>query len=182
MSRIGTEPFQKHEEYKVRVEKERGAGKCAKGELSYEFNLDLAVTQEDGAVVVSRPSDGRVHRSLHGLTRTLIANMVTGVSLGFTKSLSIVGVGYRAHWEGNSLVLQVGFSHRVEISPPPGISITVEGNNRINVEGIDKQQVGEIAARIRAVRPPDRYKGKGIRYLGEEVRLKPGKRAATTAM
>ena len=182
MSRIGRKPIPIPSDVEVKIEKERVAVKGPKGELSYDFHRDLSVAQEDGSVVVSRPSDGRVHRSLHGLTRTLIANMVTGVSQGFTKSLSIVGVGYRAQWEGNSLVLQVGFSHRVEISPPPGISITVEGTNQINVEGIDKQQVGQMAARIRAVRPPDRYKGKGIRYLGEEVRLKPGKRAATTAM
>ncbi|MEE9248358.1 MAG: 50S ribosomal protein L6 [Dehalococcoidia bacterium] len=182
MSRIGRKPIPIPSDVEVKIEKDRVLVKGPKGELFYDFNPNLSVSQEDGFVVVSRPGDGRVYRSLHGLTRTLIANMVTGVTQGFTKSLGIVGVGYRAQWEGNSLVLQVGFSHRVEISPPPGISITVEGNNRINVEGIDKQQVGQIAAEIRAVRPPDRYKGKGIRYLGEEVRLKPGKRAVTTAL
>ncbi len=155
--------------------------KGPKGELSSTIHADITASLDNGTVVVTRPSDERAHRSLHGLTRTLLANMVTGVSQGFRKTLTIVGVGYRAQMEDSNLVLQVGFSHRVELTPPEGISITVEGNNRIHVEGIDKQKVGQVAANIRTVRPPDRYKGKGVRYENELVRIKPGKRAIKTA-
>jgi len=126
-------------------------------------------------LIVTRPSDSKIHRSLHGLTRSLLANMVTGVSEGFEKVLEINGVGYRAQQSGNKLLLQVGYSNTVEFSPPPGISVSVEGTNRIRVAGIDKEAIGEAAARIRAIRPPDSYKGKGIKYFGEKLRLKPGK-------
>ena len=180
MSRIGRQPIPVPSDIQVQIEGNQVTVKGPKGELSGAFHPDLTTSLEEGSLVVSRPSDGRMHRSLHGLTRTLLANMVAGVGQGFTKSLAVVGVGYRAQMENDTLVLQVGFSHRVEIKPPPGITITVEGNNRINVEGIDKQQVGQVAAHIRAVRPPDRYKGKGVRYVDEVVRLKPGKRAAKT--
>lgn len=151
-----------------------------RGELSYTHHPDLTVSREDGRLLVTRPTDQREHRSLHGLTRTLIANMVQGVSEGFTKGLMLVGVGYRAQMEGDKLALQVGFSHRVEIAPPEGITLSVEGNDRIFVSGINKEQVGQVAAKIRRIRPPDAYKGKGIRYVNEQVRLKPGKRAATS--
>ncbi len=131
--------------------------------------------------MVSRPSDSRVHRSLHGLTRSLLANMVEGVTSGFEKNLEIVGVGYRAEKAGDGLVIRVGFSHTVEVSPLPGVSLAVEGVNRIRVMGIDKETVGEMAAEIRAIRPPDAYKGKGIRYAGETVHLKPGKAGKVTS-
>ena len=124
---------------------------------------------------MSRPDDSKEHRSLHGLTRSLLANMVQGVSGGFEKTLEIVGVGYRAEKTEDKLVLRVGFSHQVEVTPLPGVSLEVEGNNRIKVSGINKEVVGEMAAEIRAIRPPDAYKGKGIRYAGEVVRLKAGK-------
>jgi len=136
----------------------------------------MSISKEDGRVIVSRPTDNRIHRSLHGLTRTLIANMVVGVSEGYAKRLEIVGVGYRAGMQGNDLVLQVGYSHPVVITPPEGITITVErGARNITVEGIDKELVGDVAAKIRAVRKPEPYKGKGIRYQGEWVRRKAGK-------
>jgi len=124
---------------------------------------------------VTRPSENKKHRAYHGLTRSLLANMVEGVSKGFEKTLEIVGVGYRAEKVGEKLVLRIGFSHTVEVTPLPGITLAVEGNNRIKVSGINKEDVGEMAAEIRAIRPPDVYKGKGIRYAGEIVHLKPGK-------
>jgi len=146
-----------------------------KGELHRQFSPDMSITLEDDNLTVSRPSDNRVHRSVHGLTRSLLANMVEGVSQGFEKELEIVGVGYRAEKTGDKLVIRIGFSHTVEVTPIPGVSLNVEGNNRIKVTGIDREIVGEMAARIRAIRPPDVYKGKGIRYAGETVRLKAGK-------
>ena len=148
-----------------------------KGELQRCFNPDMSIALDDDNLVVSRPSDGRIHRSLHGLTRSLLANMVEGVHKGFEKELEIVGVGYRAEKTGGKLVIRIGFSHTVEVSPLPGVSLDVEAANRIKVSGIDKEAVGEMAARIRAIRPPDIYKGKGIRYSGETVRLKAGKAA-----
>jgi len=146
-----------------------------KGELSRTLNPEIAITLNDNTLTVSRPSDNKVHRSLHGLTRSLLANMVTGVSSGFEKNLEIVGVGYRAEKSGDNLTLRVGHSHPVEVTPLPGVSLATEGTTRIKVTGINKEAVGEMAARIRKIRPPDAYKGKGIRYAGEVVRLKPGK-------
>ena len=146
-----------------------------KGELRRHFNPDMTITLSNNSLIVSRPSDNRVHRSLHGLTRSLLANMVEGVSSGFERSLEIVGVGYRAQKADDKLIIRVGYSHPVEVSPLPGVSLAVEGANRIKVTGIDKEVVGEMAAKIRAIRPPDTYKGKGIRYAGELVRLKAGK-------
>ena len=146
-----------------------------KGELNRSFIPDMSITLQDNTSTVSRPSDSQEHRSQHGLTRTLLANMVEGVSKGFDRHLEIVGVGYRAELSGDKLVLRVGYSHVVEISPLPGVALAVEGANRIKVSGINKEVVGEMAAEIRAVRPPDAYKGKGIRYAGEVVHLKPGK-------
>ena len=146
-----------------------------KGELRRRFHPDMSITLDNNTLTVSRPSDNRVHRSLHGLTRSLLASMVEGVTKGFEKVLEIVGVGYRAEKAGDKLVIRIGFSHLVEVSPLPGVSLDVEGSNRIKVTGINKEVVGEMAARIRAIRPPDVYKGKGIRYAGESVRLKAGK-------
>jgi len=153
-----------------------------KGELCRRFNPDMSITINNNSLIVSRPSDSRVHRSLHGLTRSLLANMVEGVTNGFEKSLEIVGVGYRVEKAGDGLVIRVGFSHPVEVLPLPGISLAVEGANRIKVMGIDRETVGEMAAEIRAIRPPDAYKGKGIRYAGELVHLKAGKAGKAIGM
>ena len=146
-----------------------------KGELRRCVSPDMAITLSDNILTVSRPSDSKEHRSRHGLTRSLLANMVEGVSRGFEKNLEIVGVGYRVEKKGDNLVFRIGFSHPVEVPPLAGVSLDTEATNRIKVSGIDKEVVGEMAAEIRAIRPPDAYKGKGIRYAGEQVRLKPGK-------
>ncbi len=175
MSRIGRMPITVPPGVTVSIEKDKVAVTGPKGELSRSFNPDIAITQQGNSLTLSRPSDSKEHRSFHGLTRSLLANMVMGVSSGFEKNLEIVGVGYRAEKAGDKLIVRVGYSHPVEISPLPGVSLAAEGTNRIKVTGIDKEAVGEMAARIRRIRPPDVYKGKGIRYAGEQVRLKPGK-------
>jgi len=149
------------------------------GELSRLFSPDISITLDNNTLSVSRPSDSKRHRSLHGLTRTLLANMVKGVNQGFEKNLEIIGVGYRAEKTDDKLVLRIGYSHLVEVSPLPGVSLVVEKANIIKVSGIDKEKVGQMAAEIRAIRPPDAYKGKGIRYAGEVVRLKAGKAGKT---
>jgi len=149
--------------------------KGPKGDLCRRFNPGMSITLQDSNLIVSRPSDSKVHRSLHGLTRSLLASMVEGVTKGFEKSLEIVGAGYRAEKAGDKLVIRVGYSHQVEVSPLPGVSLALEGATRIKVTGISKEMVGEIAAEIRAIRPPDAYKGKGIRYANELVHLKAGK-------
>ena len=146
-----------------------------RGQLSRSLSPDMSFDLSGDTLTVSRPSDSNEHRSRHGLTRSLLANMVEGVSRGFEKNLEIVGVGYRAEKKGDNLVFRIGYSHPVEVVPLPGVSLDVEAANRIKVSGIDKEAVGEMAAEIRAIRPPDSYKGKGIRYAGERVRLKPGK-------
>ncbi|HEY83450.1 MAG TPA: 50S ribosomal protein L6 [Dehalococcoidia bacterium] len=174
MSRIGRMPIPLPPGVTVNIEKGRVTVTGPKGELSRPISPDMQIVQQDNTLIVSRPSDSKEHRSQHGLTRSLLANMVTGVSSGFDKYLEIVGVGYRAEKSGDKLVLRVGHSHPVEVSPIPGVTLAVEGN-RIKVSGIDKEAVGEMAARIRKIRPPDAYKGKGIRYAGEVVHLKPGK-------
>ncbi len=168
-------PIPVPEGVKVSIETDLVTVTGPKGELHRRFNPDMAITLDNGRLVVSRPGDGKTHRSLHGLTRSLLANMVEGVTKGFAKSLEMVGGGYRVEKVGDKLVLRIGFSQSVEVSPLPGVSLDVEGGNRIRVSGIDKEIVGEMAAEIRAIRPPDAYKGKGIRYLGELVRLKAGK-------
>jgi len=160
---------------KVDIKQDEVAITGPKGELHRHLSPDMTITLQDNSLVVSRPSDSKVHRSLHGLTRSLLANMVEGVTNGFEKNLEIVGVGYRAEKVQDKLVIRVGYSHPVEVLPLPGVSLDVEGTNRIKVTGIDKEVVGEMAARIRAIRPPDAYKGKGIRYAGELVHLKAGK-------
>ena len=176
MSRIGRRPIPVPGNVEVVI----GDGNAVrvagpKGELSATFERDLSIERQNGELLVGRPNDDRQHRSLHGLTRTLLANMVTGVTDGFRKDLEITGVGYRAAMDGKDLVLTVGYSHPVRMTPPPGVSYAVEAQTRIAVLGIDKQVVGEEAARIRRVRPPEPYKGKGIRYAGEYVRRKAGK-------
>lgn len=159
----------------VNIEKNKVTVTGPKGKLSSSFHPDMSVALQDNSLNVSRPSDSKTHRSLHGLTRSLLANMVEGVTKGFEKELEIVGIGFRVEKVGDKLVLRIGRSHPVEVSPLPGISLATEGTNRIKVTGINKATVGEMAAEIRAMRPPDGYKGKGIRYARELVRLKPGK-------
>jgi len=175
MSRIGRMPITVPQGVKVNIERDEVIVTGPKGGLSRRFNTAMSITLQNNSLVVSRPTDSRIHRSLHGLTRSLLANMVEGVTKGFEKTLEIVGVGYRAEKAGNKLIIRAGYSHPVEVSPPPGVTLDVERANRIKVSGIDKEAVGEIAAKIRAIRPPDAYKGKGIRYAGEIVHLKPGK-------
>lgn len=175
MSRIGRMPVTVPAGVEVKVEDGIVTVKGPKGELTQHINKDMQIGMEDGVLTVSRPSDDKVHKSMHGLTRKLIANMVEGVTNGFTKNLEIVGVGYRASKEGDKLVLNVGYSHPVEIVDPEGITTAVEGTTKISVSGIDIQKVGEHAANIKKVRKPEPYKGKGIRYAGEYIRIKEGK-------
>ncbi len=175
MSRVGRLPIPVPEGTEVNITGTEVTVKGPKGELSRRFHPDMSIDIKEKSLVVSRPKDDRTHRALHGLTRSLIANMVEGVTTGFEKSLEVVGIGYRAQQVDDKLVLRVGYTHLVEISPKSGVSLIVEGPNRIRVVGINKESVGQAAADIRAVRPPDSYKGKGIRYVGEVVRLKAGK-------
>jgi large subunit ribosomal protein L6 len=177
MSRIGRQPIPVPSGVEVAVEPELVRVKGPKGELQERISRDIAVAQEDGRLVVTRPSDRRDHRALHGLTRTLVANMVQGVTEGFEKRLQIQGVGYRAALRGKDIELSVGYSHPVTVEAPAGIEFEVPQPTQIVVRGASKQAVGEIAARIRKVRPPEPYKGKGIRYEGEYVARKVGKRA-----
>lgn len=176
MSRIGRKPISIPSGVNVDVASGNVITiKGPKGELSYGAPESLGIELEDGTLIVSRPDDARENRSLHGLSRTLISNMVIGVTDGFRKNLEIQGVGYRAAMDGKDLVLNVGFSHPVRFQAPDGISYALDGQTKVSVMGIDKQAVGEEAARIRRVRPPEPYKGKGIRYEGEVVRRKAGK-------
>lgn len=175
MSRIGKKPIEVPAGVTVTLNGNRVTVKGPKGELSREFNKDITITVEDNFVTVTRPSDSKEHRTVHGTTRAILANMVEGVSKGFEKSLELIGVGYRAQKQGNKLVLSVGYSHPVEITPENGLEIDVPSNTQIVVKGIDKEKVGALAANIRDVRPPEPYKGKGIRYVGEYVRRKEGK-------
>jgi large subunit ribosomal protein L6 len=175
MSRVGLMPIAVPDTVTVNIERDTVKVSGPKGELSRRFNPDMNIKLENSVLTVSRPSDSKEHRSLHGLTRSLLANMVQGVTTGFEKHLDIVGVGYRAEKTGDKLTLRIGYSHPVEVTPLAGLTLDVEGGNHIKVSGIDKELVGEMAAEIRAIRPPDPYKGKGIRYTGELVHLKAGK-------
>jgi large subunit ribosomal protein L6 len=176
MSRVGKQPIPVAANVKVAIDGATLTVTGPKGTLSRAvLHPGIRLTQEDGQLIVTRSSDVKEQRSMHGLTRTLVANMVTGVTSGFTKTLEISGVGYRAQKAGQNLTLALGFSHPVEVAPPPGIEFNVEGNNRVLISGIDKEQVGQVAANIRKIRPPEPYKGKGIRYQGEVVRRKAGK-------
>jgi len=177
VSRIGKQPIPVPSGVEVKIDGSAVSVKGPKGELSQTFNEEMIIELADGEITVSRPSDSRTHRSLHGLTRTLVANMVTGVSEGFHKNLEIVGVGYRAAMNGSDIEMQLGFSHPVHIKSEPNISFEVPAPTKITVRGIDKQRVGQIAAEIRGWRPPEPYKGKGVRYEGEYVRRKLGKTA-----
>jgi len=176
MSRIGVKPVPVPAAVQLEIaEGNLVTVKGPKGELQQQLPDEIILDREDGQVVVKRPSEIRRHKALHGLTRTLLNNMVVGVTEGFKKDLEIAGVGYRAAKDGSALVLQVGYSHPVRLDPPDGITYLVEGNNKVSVQGIDKQLVGEEAARVRNVRKPEPYKGKGIRYANERIRRKAGK-------
>ncbi|MQA76372.1 MAG: 50S ribosomal protein L6 [Solirubrobacterales bacterium] len=177
MSRIGRQPISVPEGVTVSVGPGRVTVNGPRGELEQGVSTRMEIVQENGALVVSRPTDRGEDRALHGLTRSLVANMVEGVTEGFEKQLAIQGVGYRAKLQGKSLELSVGYSHAVSIPAPDGIEFDVPQPTQVIVRGIDKQLVGETAARIRRVRPPEPYKGKGIRYSDEQVRRKVGKRA-----
>ncbi len=176
MSRIGKLPVAVPSGVDIKLNDGEVVVKGPKGELrSHILKNVVDVKMEDGKVVVERKGDAKPHRSAHGLTRTLISNMVEGVSKGFRKSLEIQGVGFRAAKSGEKLNLSLGYSHPVVFDPPKGITLSVEGTNKIHVDGIDKQQVGQVAAEIRNLRPPEPYKGKGVRYAGEVIRKKLGK-------
>ncbi|MCU0516192.1 MAG: 50S ribosomal protein L6 [Oscillatoria sp. Prado101] len=175
MSRIGKRPIPIPGKVTVEIDGQRVAVKGPKGELSRVLPEEVLVVEESGTITVTRRDESRAARQRHGLCRTLVANMIDGVSAGFQKRLEIQGVGYRAQVQGRTLILNVGYSKPVEIQPPEGILLAVENNTNVIVSGIDKEVVGNTAARIRAVRPPEVYKGKGIRYAGEFVRRKVGK-------
>ncbi|MBI3976099.1 MAG: 50S ribosomal protein L6 [Armatimonadetes bacterium] len=180
MSRIGKAPVAIPAGVEVKVDGSRVWVKGPKGQLERAFHPDVQIRVADQTVLVARATDQRQHRALHGLTRALLANMVRGVTAGYRVDLEIQGVGYRAAKQGNALVLSVGYSHPVEIAAPEGIAFDVPAPTRIVVTGIDRERVGQVAARIRAVREPDPYKGKGIRYAGERIKLKPGKAGRAT--
>lgn len=182
MSRIGKKPITLPKGVKVEISKGNFATvKGPKGTLAQQLHPEMLIQQDEAALTVSRPSDGKLHKSLHGLTRTLLYNMIVGVTDGWQRALEINGVGYRAQLEGKSLVLQLGFSHPVKLDPPPDVQYAVGERKSANdplpvfVRGIDKQVVGEEAARIRGLRPPEPYKGKGVKYLEEKIRRKAGK-------
>ncbi len=175
MSRIGRMPIEIPAGVEVKVNGNEVTVKGPKGELKETFHKDITIAVEGNVINVTRPSDNKEHRSLHGLTRTLVANMVEGVTKGFSKELEVQGVGYRVAKQGKDLVMNLGFSHQVIVPEIAGISIDVPTPNKIVISGADKQQVGQFAAEVREKRPPEPYKGKGIRYVGEHVRHKEGK-------
>ena len=175
MSRVGKRIIEIPSDVTVTIDGSTVTVKGPKGELVNTFNEDMTYNLEDNTLEVVRPSDSKEHRTVHGTTRALINNMVVGVSQGFTKELELVGVGYRAQMQGSKLVLSVGLSHPVEFEPSEDLSISVDGNTNVKIEGIKKEYVGALASKIRAVRPPEPYKGKGIRYKDELVRRKEGK-------
>ena len=180
MSRVGRLPIEVPAGVEVKIDGSYVKIKGPKGEMEYTFSPEITIKQEDGTIVVERPTDQPTHRALHGTTRSVINNMVVGVSKGFERVLEIEGVGYRAEMSGKNLVVNVGYSHPVVVEPPEGISFDVDMKVRqIKVLGFDKQAVGQVAADIRKIRPPEPYKGKGIRYQGEYLRRKPGKAGKT---
>ncbi len=176
MSRVGENPINIPKGVDVKIQGSFIAVKGPKGELKWDFPSELKVSLQDKSLIVERPSETRQLRSLHGTTRNIIANMVTGISDGYQKVLEITGVGYRAQVQGKKIIFTLGYSHPVEFILPDGISAQIDAKqNRLTLEGIDKQLIGQVAANIRALRPPDVYKGKGIRYAGERIKLKAGK-------
>lgn len=178
MSRIGKQPISLPAGVDVKVEGSSISVTGPKGKLTQGFPSEITFTQEDGVIVANRPSENKKHRALHGLSRALLANMVAGVTNGFEKKLELVGVGYRAQMQGEKLVINIGFSHPVEVDAPEGIEFEVPAATKITVKGIDKQLVGNTAAHIRAIRKPEPYKGKGIKYENEIIRRKAGKAGA----
>ena len=177
MSRVGEMPIKIHDGVEVKIGTEDATVKGPKGTLSCLTNSQIKLKDVDGELIFERPSDSKTHKSLHGATRSMLNNMILGVVKGFSKDLEIVGVGYRAEQTGKDVTLHVMYSHPVKFPAPDGIEFKVEGNNSLTVSGIDKQLVGHIAAQIRKVRPPNAYTGKGIRYRGEQVKIKPGNSA-----
>lgn len=175
MSRIGNKVITIPAGVEVSINDNFATVKGPKGELKQQFDQDMTFNIEGNEITVVRPSDSKRHRTVHGTTRAILANMVEGVSAGFKKELELIGVGYRAQMQGKKLVLSVGYSHPVEFEEIEGITLGVEGNTKVSIEGINKEVVGQYAAKVRAVRPPEPYKGKGIRYVGEYVRRKEGK-------
>ena len=175
MSRIGNKVITIPAGVEVNINDNFATVKGPKGELKQQFDKDMTFNVEGNEITVVRPSDSKRHRTVHGTTRAILANMVEGVSAGFKKELELIGVGYRAQMQGKKLVLSVGYSHPVEFEEIEGITLGVEGNTKVSIEGINKEVVGQYAAKVRAVRPPEPYKGKGIRYVGEYVRRKEGK-------
>ena len=175
MSRIGNKVITVPAGVEVSIVDNFATVKGPKGELKQQFDKDMTFNIEGSEITVVRPSDSKRHRTIHGTTRAILANMVEGVSTGFKKELELIGVGYRAQMQGKKLVLSVGYSHPVEFEEIEGIKLGVEGNTKVSIEGINKEVVGQYAAKVRAVRPPEPYKGKGIRYVGEYVRRKEGK-------
>jgi len=176
MSRIGKKPIDIPNGVQVEIGKNNHVVvKGPKGQLEGDFSTELTIKVENNQIKIERPNDSAFNRAIHGTTRALIANMVKGVTEGFTVELEIVGIGYRASMKGKTLELQLGYSHPIIYEPPEGVQISVEGNNIVKVSGIDKQKVGQVAAEIRDFRKPDPYKGKGVRYKGEVLKLKPGK-------
>jgi len=176
VSRIGKKPIPIPDKVQVTIDGSEVTVKGPKGELSHKFPVDMIIKQEGGQIIIERPTDQRQHRAYHGLTRALIANMITGVSEGFERVLTIEGVGYRAEMDGKNLVMHLGYSHTIPVEPPENVEFVVEERGRvIRIRGIDKQVVGQLAANVRKLRPPEPYKGKGVRYEGEYVRRKAGK-------
>jgi large subunit ribosomal protein L6 len=181
LSRIGRKPIPIPEGVDVDIRYGEVTVKGPLGTITQNYHPEVKVAVEDGEVIVERLSERKFHHALHGLTRSLISNAVTGVTEGYTRTLELMGVGYRVQQANEGIVLNVGYSHTVELQPPDGVTMEVEGNNRVHVRGIDKQKVGQMAAKVRKVRPPNAYKEKGIRYQGEVLHYKPGKAAARKA-
>jgi large subunit ribosomal protein L6 len=175
MSRVGRLPIPVPKEVTVKIDDKAVTVKGPKGELSRTFNSEIAVKMEDGQLTVIRLNETREARALHGLSRALLANMVTGVTKGFEKTIEIVGVGFRAQKAGDKVTMNVGYSHPVEVNPIKGITFSLDGQTKVKISGIDKEQVGEVAAKIVAIKPHDDYKGKGLRYAGIPIKLKAGK-------
>ena len=175
MSRIGRLPVIVPSGVTVNIKDNNVSVKGPKGEISQVFDASMTIKMEEGKLTVNRGNDTKQAKALHGLTRALLNNMVIGVTKGWEKNLEIVGVGFRAEKTGEKLTMRLGYSHAVEVSPLPGVTLNIDGPTKIKVAGVNKEVVGEMAAELRAIRPPDAYKGKGIRYAGEPVRIKPGK-------
>ena len=182
LSRIGRQPIPIPAGVQVEVTYGGVIVTGPQGQVTQKYHPEVNVTVEDGQVVVERLTERKFHHSLHGLTRSLIANAIVGVTEGYNRTLELMGVGYRVQQNGEGITLSVGYSHTVDVFPQEGLTMQVEGNNRVHISGVDKQKVGELAAKVRKVRPPNRYKEKGIRYQGEVLRLKPGKAAARRAV